>query len=179
MRKSQTAVINIFFLLLLLYLKKFMFCQKTYLEKLSLYYYICIKVFLCGRLLKKKKKTPTTIGFVDAVLRSKMLGNRLGVLTQILIAMDYFFFLYFREALSVQEKTKAIVRESFGSLHTRNRSCFLNYVYYQDMYIMTLKEIGKILIVSVLRILLICKFLNLTTVFTNKLNFPKVAYNIP
>ena len=35
------------------------------------------------------------------------------------------------------------------------------------MYI-TLKEIGKILFVLVLRILVICKFVNFTTVFTEK-----------
>ena len=42
--------------------------------------------------------TPTPIymfiGFVDAILRSKILDNRLGFLTQILITMDYFFHLY-------------------------------------------------------------------------------------
>ena len=34
------------------------------------------------------------IGFVDATLRSKILDNRIGILRQILIAMDYFFYLY-------------------------------------------------------------------------------------
>ena len=36
------------------------------------------------------------IGFVDTILRSKILGNRLGVLMKILIAIDYFnrFYLY-------------------------------------------------------------------------------------
>ena len=42
--------------------------------------------------------TPTPIqifiGFADAILRSKILDNRLGILTQILITMDYFFYLY-------------------------------------------------------------------------------------
>ena len=45
------------------------------------------------------------------------------------------------------------------------------------MYV-TLRGIGKILFVSVLRILLICKFLNFTAVFTKKKN-PKFAYNFP
>ena len=34
------------------------------------------------------------IGFVNAILRSKILGNRLGILKQILIAMYYLFYLH-------------------------------------------------------------------------------------
>ena len=56
----------------------------------------------------------------------------------------------------------------------RNR--FSNYVYLNDMC-MNLKGIGKILFVSVLRILIICKTLNFTAVFTKKLKFPKFAFN--
>ena len=61
----------------------------------------------------------------------------------------------------------------FGSLHTSNRiyllwHCFSNYVYLKDMY-MSLKGIGKTLFVLVLRILLICKTLNFTATFTNKI----------
>ena len=41
MKKSQTKA----FLLLLFYIAKFIFCQKTYLEKSSLYWYICITIF--------------------------------------------------------------------------------------------------------------------------------------
>ena len=41
----------------------------------------------------------------------------------------------------------------------------------------TLKGIGKILFVSVLTILLICKFRDFTAVFTKKeIKFPKFAY---
>ena len=39
MRKSQTKTVNNF-LLLLFYIEKFIFCQKTYLEKLSLKFYV-------------------------------------------------------------------------------------------------------------------------------------------
>ena len=47
------------------------------------------------------------------------------------------------------------------------------------MYI-TLKGIGKILFVSLLRILLICKFLNFTAVFIKtKLTFSEFAYDSP
>ena len=54
-----------------------------------------------------------------------------------------------------------------------------DYVCLKDMYI-TLKEIGKIWIVSVQRILLICKFINFMVVLfkANKLiNLLKFAYN--
>ena len=71
----------------------------------------------------------------------------------------------------------------FVSPHTTNRiyllrNCFSNYLYLKYMHI-TLKEIGKILFVSVLRILLICKFLNFTAVFIRKKrsNFSKFAYS--
>ena len=46
------------------------------------------------------------------------------------------------------------------------------------MYI-NLKGIGKVIFVSVLRILLICKFLNFTVVLTKNYNFPKFAFNFP
>ena len=160
------------------------------------------------------------IGFADAILRSKILHNRLGILTQILITMDYFFYLYISDIyLQFREKSILIwainfiiksirkrieilakslfsfsiivfnmkflvilfMRKSicqgklFGSLHTSNwiyllRSYFSNYVYLKDMYL-NLKGIRKILFVSVLRILLICKTLNFTATFTNKIKF--------
>ena len=47
-------------------------------------------------------------------------------------------------------------------------------VYLKDMYI-TLKGTGKILFVLVLRILLICKFLNFTADFTKKVKLSKVC----
>ena len=48
MRKSQTTKISF----LLFYIKKFIFCLKTYLEKLILYCYICNTVFSRCRLLE-------------------------------------------------------------------------------------------------------------------------------
>ena len=169
--------------------------------------------------------TPTSIqkstGFVDAILRSKILHNRLGFLTQILITMDYSFYLhisdiyfqfsekmylnlgnqlhhkkYIRKRIEILAKRVFIsqvfnmkfmviffIRKSicqgelFGSLHTSKwiyipQNCFSNYVYLKDMC-MNLKGIGKILFVSVLRILIICKTLNFTAVFTKKI--PKVC----
>ena len=45
------------------------------------------------------------IGFVDAMLQSKILSNRLSILTQILIAMDYLFYLYISDKyLQIREK---------------------------------------------------------------------------
>ena len=90
MRKSQITG----FLLLLFYIGKFIFCQKIYIWKtqfvlLHLHYRFFTQQVIGNAV------TPTPIqifiGFVDAILRSKILGNRLGILTQILIAMDYFF----------------------------------------------------------------------------------------
>ena len=77
-------------------------------------------------------------------------------------------------------KKKHLLGKIFGSPHTRNRiyllqNCFPKYVYLKDVYI-TLKGkgIGKILFISVLRILLICKFLNFTAAFTEKIKPSKV-----
>ena len=89
MRKSQTTA----FILLLFYIGKLIFCYKIYLKKISLYCYIRTTCQFIGNAV-----TPMLIqifiGFVDAIPRSKILGNRLGILTQMLIAMDYFFYLY-------------------------------------------------------------------------------------
>ena len=46
------------------------------------------------------------IGFADAILRSKILDNRLGILTQILKAMDIFFiYIFQRYTLNLGEKS--------------------------------------------------------------------------
>ena len=76
-------------------------------------------------------------------------------------------------------KKKHLLGNIFGSPHTSNRiyllrNCFSNYVYLKDMYL-SLKGIGKILFVSVLRILLICKTLNFTAAFTKKIKVSKVC----
>ena len=83
-----------------------------------------------------------------------------------------FPFLYFTEQPSVSIKTKAFIRRNFWFTPSNRiyllQNCFSNYVYLKDMYL-SLKGIGKILFVSVLRILLICKTLNFTATFTNKI----------
>ena len=110
-------------------------------------------------------------GLADAVLRPKTLDNRLGFLTEILMTMDYYFFLIYifqRSILNLEnlKRNKHLLRKVFGSLRTSNqiyllRNCFSNYVYLKHMYI-TLKGIGNFPFVSLVRILLICKFLNFT-----------------
>ena len=93
MRKSQTTG----FLLLLFYIGKFIFCQKIYIWKIQFVLLHLHYRFFTQQVIENAV-TPTPIqifiGFVDAILRSKILGNRLGVLMQILIAMNYFFYLY-------------------------------------------------------------------------------------
>ena len=95
--------------------------------------------------------------------------------------MDYYFFFIFqRSTFKLEKKTKAFVKENFRFTHTSNRlyllwNCFSNYVHLKDLYI-TLKGIGKVLLVSVSRILLICNFLNFTAAVTKKINIKKFAY---
>ena len=106
MRKSQTTA----FLLLLFYVGNFIFYQKTYLQKLSLDCYICIIVFSRGRLLEMVN-TNAHIDihwFCRRHTSIQKLGNRLGISTQILIAMDYFFYLYISEKYLQFRKKKYI-----------------------------------------------------------------------
>ena len=107
MRKSQITG----FLLLLFYIGKFIFCQKIYIWKtqfvlLHLHYRFFTQQVIGNAV------TPTPIqifiGFVDSILRSKILGNRLGILTQILIVMDYFFYLYISDKY-LQFRKKSIL----------------------------------------------------------------------
>ena len=104
------------FLLLLFHVGKLTFCQKLYLEKRSLYCYICFTVFFTQQVIENAV-TPTAIqmfiGYVDAILRSKILDNRLGFLTQILIATDYFLYLYISDIQlpSIQGKKCILIWE--------------------------------------------------------------------
>ena len=117
-----------------------------------------------------------------------VLSTIVGVLTNILVdyyfldySMDYYFFFYIfqRTTFNLEKKQKHLLRKMFGSPHTSNQiyllwNGFSNYAYLKDMYI-TLKGIGKILFVSVLKILLICKFLNFTVVVIKKIKISKVC----
>ena len=111
MRKGETQQLFTFF-----HVRKFTFCQKTYLEKLSLCYYICFTVFFTWKIIGNAVTLAPIqmfIGFVDAILRSKILDNRLGFLTYILITMDYFFCFYISDIQlpSVQGKTCILIWE--------------------------------------------------------------------
>ena len=79
-------------------------------------------------------------------------------------------------------KKKHLLRNIFGSSHTPDQIYFMqnsfsNYLYLKSMYI-TLKGIGKILFISVLRILLICKFLRFTPPSLKKIKLSKVCINL-
>ena len=197
MSKSQTTAFYFYF-----FKQKNLYFVRKHIWKILIYIITFALPFFTWQVIGNAV-TPTNIqiftGFVDAILRSIILVNRLGILTQILIAMHYFFYLYISD-IYLQFRGKSILkvyqqilakrlfsfsiivfhmkfmmilftrksicqRKLFVSLHTSNRiyllqSCFSNYVYLKDLY-MSLKGIGKALFVSVLRILLICKTLNL------------------
>ena len=96
--KNEKKSKNSFFTFAFLYRKTY-FCQKTYLQKLSfILLHLHCRFFTC--LVIGNAVTPMPIqifiGFVDAIFQSKILGNRLGILTQILIEMDCFFIYIFQ-----------------------------------------------------------------------------------
>ena len=106
----------------------------------------------------------------------EILAKRLFSFSIIVFSMKLLVKLFIR-------KKKHLLGNIFGSLHTSNRisllrNCFSNYVYVKDMHII-LKGIEKMLFVLVLRILLICRFLNFTTTFTKKIKSSKFAFNFP
>ena len=126
---------------------------------------VCIVIFLlqffrmvgywnCSN--KSSTSIQMCIGLADAVLQPKIVGNRLDILTQILIAMYYSisFFIYISEKyLQFRKEQKHLLRKNFGPPHTSNRiyllcNRFSNYIYLRDMQI-TLKGIGKVLFISV------------------------------
>ena len=103
---------------------------------------------------------------------TEVLAKRLFSFSIIAFSMKLLVILFIR-------KKKHLLGNIFGSPHTSNRiyllrNCFSNYIYLKDMYI-TFKDIGKFLFLVVLKILLICKFLNFTTAFTKKIKLSKVC----
>ena len=93
MRKSQTTA---FPLLLFLEMKTYILLGNIFEETQFILLHSHCRFFMWQVIGDAVTPTPIQIfiGFVDAIIRSKMLGNRLIILTQILIAMDYFFYLY-------------------------------------------------------------------------------------
>ena len=130
--------------------------------------------FLCvGDYLKCINETTTPIemcaGLVESVPRPKMLEQTRYF--NVNFDSNGFLFLFFLIFFDISEKylqfrKKTFVEEGFFSPCKSNwiyvpRNYFSNYVYLKDKHI-NLKGIGKILFVSVLTNLLICKFLNFT-----------------
>ena len=106
-----------------------------------------------------------------AILAKRLFSFSITVFSMKLLVI--YFRIYFRRI------KKHLLGNKFGSPHTNNRiyllrNCFSAYIYLKDMYI-TLKGIRKIQFVSVLRILLICKFLNFTAASTKKNKLFKVC----
>ena len=95
------------------------------------------------------------IGLVDVVLWPKILDNRLGILTSVLIAMDYFF--WNQKCTFNLENNKCISQRNFFVYHvtgsTYSSIIFLAmYIYLKDTY-KTMKRIREVQFVSELRIL--------------------------
>ena len=85
MRKSQTTTINTFFYFYFFIWKNLYFERKYIWKNLVNFVTIVLQIFHLAGYWKFINKTPTPIqiciGLVDAVLRSKILGNnRLGIL---------------------------------------------------------------------------------------------------
>ena len=104
----------------------------------------------------------------------KCLRKRIEILAKSLFSFSIIVF-NMKFLVILFMRTSICLGKFFGLLHTSNWiyllwNCFSNYVYLKDMYL-SLKGIGKILFVSVLRILLICKPSLI------KLKFPKFAFN--
>ena len=77
-----------------------------------------------GNAVIKHQRPYRCIGLGYAVLRPKiLLDNRLGILTQIMIAMGYFFLLLYilEKYLQLRKKQKHLLRKIFGSHYTSNR----------------------------------------------------------
>ena len=136
------------------------------------YLYIAKKYF-------QFRKKSISIWVINFIIKSIRKG--IGMLAKLFS----FFIIVFNMKLLVIlfiSKKKALARENFPFTPFNwmylLRNFFSNYAYLKDTYT-TLKGIGKILFVSVLRILLICKFLNFTADSLKKLNFPKFVFNFP
>ena len=92
MKKSQTGTISIYLFLFFIQ-KTFYFIKKLIWKSLVCLVTFVLQFFHMVVYLKCSNETPTLIqictGFVEAVLRPNIFSNRQGILTQILIAIDY------------------------------------------------------------------------------------------
>ena len=120
------------------------------------FFYLCIS----DKYLQFRKKS-MLIWAINYIIKSITKG--IEILAKRLFSFSIIVFSIKLQVILFIRKEMHLLGNIFGSPHTSNRihslrNCFSNYVYLKDMYI-TLKGIGKILFVSVLGILLICKFL--------------------
>ena len=140
-----------------------MFCQKTYLEKLSLYCYICIIVFSHSMLLQmQQQNTNVHIDMYQSCRHRTSTQNIWQqTRTQHLIAMDcYFFFYISREVSSIQRKTKAFFEEnvwliSYNQPDLLTVELFLKLCISQR-HVRNVESNWKNYVCVVVRILLIC-----------------------
>ena len=99
---------NIFFTFTSLYRKTYILLKSIFEETQFILLYSHRRFFTWQVI--GNAVTPTSIqifiGFLDTLPRSKIPGKRLRILTQILIAMDYFFYLYISDKyLQFREKS--------------------------------------------------------------------------
>ena len=118
MTKRQETTINSFYIY---FLGKFIFCRKRIWNNLVYTVTFALQFFRVAGYWKCSNKAPTPIqicrGLADVVLRPEILGNILGLLTQILIVMSYyFFFIYFREVPSIQKKKQKHYNQKIKSI---------------------------------------------------------------
>ena len=133
-------------------------------------------LYISNKYLQFRKKS-MLIWAINYIIKSITKG--IEILAKRLFSFSIIVFSIKLQVILFIRKEMHLLGNIFGSPHTSNwihslRNCFSNYVYLKDMYI-TLKGIGKVLFVSVFRILLIRKFLNFMAACTQKMNFPKFA----
>ena len=108
MKKRQTTA----FLLLLFYIGKLIFCQKTYLKKLSLYCYIRIAVFFYVAGYWKCSNTNANIDIHWFCKRHTWTQNAWQQTRYFNTDFDrnglFLLFIYFRQVPSIQEKSTLI-----------------------------------------------------------------------
>ena len=117
-------------------------------------------LYISNKYLQFRKKS-MLIWAINYIIKSITKG--IEILAKRLFSFSIIVFSIKLQVILFIRKEMHLLGNIFGSPHTSNwihslRNCFSNYVYLKDMYI-TLKGIGKILFVSVLGILLICRFL--------------------
>ena len=118
--------------------KNLYFVRKYFWENLVYIVTFVLQFFLRVRLCSNETPIPKQIctDLVGATLRAKILGNRLVLSTQILIAMDYFLlFLLFQRSVFYLEKIKAFFKEHFLAHPIQVTESTYCRIVFQTMYI--------------------------------------------